>query len=153
MFNLLKILFCFLISNFTFSQKINNKKTPTWFPEHAKYIVANDTLNYRILLPENFDESKTYPLHLFLHGIGERGSDNKKQLTYINKVFSDKRNRKRFPAIVIFPQAPITDSWSSRKLVKSPDNKNYRFKKNSTPTKSLSMGITRKSIPSSLFIQ
>ena len=72
-------IFCFLISNFIFSQEIKNKKTPTWFPEHAKYIVANDTLNYRILLPENFDQSKTYPLHLFLHGIGERGSDNKKQ--------------------------------------------------------------------------
>tara|TARA_B100000427_G_scaffold92492_1_gene76309 strand:- start:11 stop:820 length:810 start_codon:yes stop_codon:yes gene_type:complete len=139
--NSMVFIFCFLISNLIFSQKKATNKKPTWFPEYAKYIVDNDTLNYRILLPENFDESKTYPLHLFLHGIGERGSDNKKQLTYINKVFSNTKNRKRFPAIVIFPQAPITDSWSSRKVVKSSDNKNYRFKKNSIPTKSLSMVI------------
>ena len=142
MYSLRILIFCFLLSNIIFSQKNRNNNKPTWFPEYAKYIVDSDTLNYRILLPENFDKSKTYPLHLFLHGIGERGSDNMKQLTYINKVFSDKRNRKRFPAIVIFPQAPITDSWSSRKLIKSPDNKNYKFKKNSTPTKSLSMVIS-----------
>jgi len=139
MYSLRILIFCFLLSNLIFSQKNRNNNKPTWFPEHARYIVDSDTLNYRILLPQDFDGTKKYPLHLFLHGIGERGSDNKKQLTYINKVFSDKRNRKRFPVIVIFPQAPITDSWSSRKLVKSPDNKNYRFKKNSTPTKSLSM--------------
>ena len=139
MYSLRILIFCFLLSNLIFSQKNRNNKKPSWFPEYAKYIVDSDTLNYRILLPQDFDETKKYPLHLFLHGIGERGSDNMKQLTYINKVFSDKRNRKRFPAIVIFPQAPITDSWSSRKLVKSPDNKNYKFKKNSTPTKSLSM--------------
>ena len=130
------LFFCFNLAN---AQEVKFKKNPNWFPKHARYIVNNDTLNYRILLPQNFDETKKYPLHLFLHGIGERGSDNKKQLTYINKVFSNKRNRKKFPAIVIFPQAPVTDSWSSRELIKSPDNKNYKFKKNSTPTKSLSM--------------
>ena len=85
------LFFCFNLVN---SQEVKFKKNLTWFPEHARYIVDNDTLNYRILLPENFDETKKYPLHLFLHGIGERGSDNKKQLTYINKVFSNKRNRK-----------------------------------------------------------
>ena len=121
------LFFCFNLVN---SQEVKFKKNLTWFPEHARYIVDNDTLNYRILLPENFDETKKYPLHLFLHGIGERGSDNKKQLTYINKVFSNKRNRKKFPAVVIFPQAPLTDSWSSRKLIKSSDNKNYKFNKN-----------------------
>ena len=105
----------FFFSIFSYSQK--NKENPNGFPKHAKYIVDIDTLNYRILLPQDFDETKKYPLHLFLHGIGERGSDNKKQLTYINKVFSNKRNRKKFPAIVIFPQAPLTDSWSSRKLI------------------------------------
>ena len=117
MFSVRLVFIFFIFSKIVFSQ---NKNNPTWFPEYENYIVNNDTLNYRILFPESFDESKIYPLHLFLHGIGERGSDNKKQLTYVNKVFSDKRNRKRFPAIVIFPQAPNTDSWSSRMLVKSP---------------------------------
>ena len=33
------------------------------------------TLNYRYLLPTNYDESKKYPLVFFLHGAGERGDD------------------------------------------------------------------------------
>ena len=102
------IFFCTILFISSLSYAQNIKEKPTWFPKHAKYIANNDTLNYRILLPQNFDETKKYPLHLFLHGIGERGSDNKKQLTYINKVFSNKRNRKKFPAIVIFPQSPAT---------------------------------------------
>ena len=38
-------------------------------------------LKYRLLLPENFDPAQKYPLVLFLHGAGERGDDNKSQLT------------------------------------------------------------------------
>mgnify|MGYP001793325875 CR=1 FL=1 len=33
-------------------------------------------LPYRILFPDNYDQRKKYPLVLFLHGAGERGSDN-----------------------------------------------------------------------------
>ena len=72
------LFFCFNLAN---AQEVKFKKNPNWSPKHARYISNNDTLNYRILLPQNFDETKKYPLHLFLHGIGERGSDNKKQLT------------------------------------------------------------------------
>ena len=35
-----------------------------------------DTLNYRYIVPENMQEGQQYPLVLFLHGAGERGSDN-----------------------------------------------------------------------------
>ena len=34
------------------------------------------TLRYQILYPEHYDQSKEYPLVLFLHGAGERGDDN-----------------------------------------------------------------------------
>ena len=36
------------------------------------------TLPYRILYPDNYDNTKKYPLVLFLHGSGERGNDNEK---------------------------------------------------------------------------
>ena len=40
-----------------------------------QFIQEGDTLNYRILYPEGFSEDKEYPLVLFLHGAGERGSE------------------------------------------------------------------------------
>src|SRR5687768_11303294 len=42
---------------------------------------------YRILFPKNYDPSKKYPLLIFLHGIGERGEDNKKQLTWGSSLY------------------------------------------------------------------
>src|SRR5688572_25857120 len=63
-------------------------------------------LPYRILYPENYDKSKKYPLVLFLHGAGERGKDNEKQLVHGSKLFLRDDIRKNFPAIVVFPQCP-----------------------------------------------
>ena len=40
------------------------------------FTVNNETLPYRILLPQHYDASKKYPLILVLHGAGERGNDN-----------------------------------------------------------------------------
>ncbi|KGE89480.1 MAG: hypothetical protein ACE362_27120 [Phaeodactylibacter xiamenensis] len=51
----------------------------------ARYFVnsAGDSLPYRILFPEGYEEGRqNYPLLLFLHGAGERGQDNKAQLTH-----------------------------------------------------------------------
>ncbi len=70
-------------------------------------------LPYRILFPENYDRSKKYPIVLFLHGAGERGNDNEKQLTHGAKLFLQAENRKKFPAIIIAPQCPEESYWSS----------------------------------------
>ena len=48
--------------------------------ETKQYISQNDTLPYRILLPENYNPNKSYPLVVFLHGAGERGNDNEVRL-------------------------------------------------------------------------
>jgi predicted peptidase len=74
------------------------------------------TLPYRILYPENYDKTKKYPLILFLHGAGERGSDNEKQLTWGAKLFLKDENRKSFPAIVVFPQCPQESFWPTAKV-------------------------------------
>ena len=46
-----------------------------------------DTLQYRLLQPENMKKSEKYPLVLFLHGAGERGNDNERQLTHGGQMF------------------------------------------------------------------
>ena len=108
-------------------------------PDYEKFTAEIGELNYRILYPKNFDESKKYPLTLFLHGIGERGDDNELQLKYIDKVFLNTKNYNYFPSLVIFPQAPLNDNWSSRILI---DNEIRQvFPKDAKPTNSLQLVI------------
>ncbi|WP_373512278.1 prolyl oligopeptidase family serine peptidase [Persicitalea sp.] len=75
-----------------------------------------NTLPYRLLFPENYDKAQKYPLILFLHGAGERGNDNEKQLVHGANMFLDAQNRERFPAIVVMPQCPEESYWSSVKV-------------------------------------
>ncbi|MBX2900028.1 MAG: prolyl oligopeptidase family serine peptidase [Cyclobacteriaceae bacterium] len=76
---------------------------------------ASNGLNlpYRLLLPEKLEAGKKYPVILLLHGAGERGSDNEKQLVHGAKLFATEENRKNFPAIVIAPQCPAEGYWAS----------------------------------------
>ena len=77
------------------------------------FIFENDTLNYRILKPLNYDPNKQYPVHLFLHGSGERGKDNSSQLTHGGSLFLKKENREKYNSWVIFPQCSKNDRWPS----------------------------------------
>ena len=79
--------------------------------EKKSFIYKTDTLNYRILKPLNYDSSKKYPVHLFLHGAGERGNDNESQLIHGSNLFLKENNRKKYPSFVIFPQSPKNDWW------------------------------------------
>lgn len=87
-----------------------------------------DSLYYRMLLPENYDKNKNYPLVLFLHGAGERGNDNERQLTHGSNLFLEPANRKNFPAIVIFPQCPKDKYWidiSIREKIRGKGNPDF----------------------------
>lgn len=80
------------------------------------------TLNYRLYLPKDYDASKSYPMIVFLHGSGERGSDNKAQLKNgILIPFSDPENPIH-DCIVVAPQCPTGYKWVS---VSSWTNVNY----------------------------
>ena len=106
-------------------------------PENEKFVYGDKELAYRILYPQKFDKSKKYPIKLFLHGIGERGNDNESQLTYVDKVFLNKKNYKHYPSIVVFPQAPLTDNWSS--VIR--DGNTLSFPENDPPSNSLNLVI------------
>ncbi len=75
-------------------------------------IVDGDTLPYRLLLPANYDQNKSYPLVLFLHGAGERGTDNELQLVHGAELFLQPEVRAKYPAIVVFPQCAKEMTWS-----------------------------------------
>ena len=74
--------------------------------------VDGNVLPYRMLLPENYDKNKAYPLILFLHGAGERGNDNELQLVHGSARFLDEVERAQYPAIIVFPQCAEETTWS-----------------------------------------
>ncbi|MTI21714.1 phospholipase [Fulvivirga sp. RKSG066] len=89
-------------------------------------------LPFRVLFPENFNQDEKYPVILFLHGAGERGSDNEKQLVHGSDLFI---NQKISPAIVIAPQCPQDDYWAKVDVKRSLEGKRiFSFPAESTPT-------------------
>jgi predicted peptidase len=68
-------------------------------------------LPYRLLTPEPAEAGKRYPLVVFLHGAGERGDDNRRQLTHGAPAFATPQARAQFPCFVIAPQCPAGRRW------------------------------------------
>jgi predicted peptidase len=66
---------------------------------------------YRIMLPKNYNKNKSYPILIFLHGIGERGSDNEKQLIWGSSLFQADSIRENYPAFIVFPQCKSSEYW------------------------------------------
>ena len=71
-------------------------------------------IQYHLMKPVDFDETKSYPLLLFLHGMGGCGSNNRKNLTDagVPKIFADERLRKKYPAFVLVPQCTRGSAWA-----------------------------------------
>lgn len=68
-------------------------------------------LPYRLLAPEKAESGERYPLVLFLHGAGERGDDNERQLRHGGEHFAGADFRQRFPCWVLAPQCPAGRYW------------------------------------------
>src|SRR5690606_9983746 len=102
-------------------------------------VQGGDTLPYRILLPQNYDTTKKYPVIFFLHGAGERGSDNEKQLVHGAKMFLKDSIRKNYPAIVVFPQCNSNSYWSNVLRIYDDSSRTFHFVKDLHPTRPMEM--------------
>lgn len=81
--------------------------------EYNVHVSADgDSLRYRYLEPESRSKNRKYPLVIFLHGAGERGNDNEKQLIHGSQMFLNPVNREKYPAFVLFPQCPAKEYWA-----------------------------------------
>jgi len=108
------------------------------FSKEIKITVSADYLLY---LPKEYSESEKYfPLVLFLHGSGERGTDIEKvEIHGLPKLIAE---GKEFPFIVVSPQCPEEMFWSTDVLSALLDEieANYRVDKNRIYVTGLSMG-------------
>ncbi|WP_421938587.1 alpha/beta hydrolase-fold protein [Pedobacter sp.] len=106
--------------------------------DRGSFIKGKDSIYYRVLFPENFKPTEKYPIIFFLHGSGEKGSDNNSQLTHGGKLFLKNDIRKNFPAIVVFPQCPKNDNWAN--IIVNTNEKGKRtlsFVEGGEPTKTM----------------
>jgi predicted peptidase len=76
-------------------------------PEAGKPVA----FKYRLLQPAIVEPGKKYPAVLFLHGAGERGSDNERQLMYLPTWLAEEENRRRHPCFVVVPQCRADHRW------------------------------------------
>ncbi len=72
--------------------------------------VGGERQRYQVFVPARRGRAAS-PVIVFLHGSGERGSDNQAQVrvgigAYVRRHMAD------FPAIVVFPQAPENTEWN-----------------------------------------
>ena len=103
-------------------------------------------LKYRLLIPEGYDvaQETRFPLVLFLHGAGERGADNRRQLIHGAAQFSKPEHRKKHACFVAAPQCPSGRWWTDSvepvmELVRQLQ-KDYRIDSDRLYVTGLSMG-------------
>jgi predicted esterase len=70
---------------------------------------ANGTIPYRLFRPQGLATGEKAPLILFLHGIGDRGTDNIAQLEWMGGLVNNTRSG-QYAAYVLAPQID-THSW------------------------------------------
>ena len=86
--------------------------------DYAKYAKAEwvkgelNGLKFQIYAPDAYERDEPIPLVVFLHGVGERGNDNEKQLNRLPKTFASPGNQAKRPCIVAAPQCPSKKYWS-----------------------------------------
>jgi len=65
---------------------------------------------YQVYVPLDHDLTQRWPVVLFLHGAGERGTDGTRA-TQVGLAEAIRWNREWFPALVVFPQVAWADSF------------------------------------------
>jgi len=80
-------------------------------------------LRYRLLRPVEQGRGRHYPLLVYLHGAGQRGSDNRRQLLDLPSRMIEPEYRERCNCFVLAPQCPEHGDWSSYTLLDGDDSR------------------------------
>jgi predicted peptidase len=83
---------------------------PTGFLDRT-LTISGETYRYQVYVPADYNRTRTWPVVLFLHGGGERGTDGLIQ-TEVGIGSAIRRFASRFPAIVVMPQARAPLGWT-----------------------------------------
>ena len=81
---------------------------------------GNDAISYRLYSPE-LVEGETYPLVIWLHGFGERGTDNETTLRSNRGAvaFAEEEVQSKYPSFVMAAQASSSRAWTGEGMIDS----------------------------------
>ncbi len=103
--------FCVVALAVFLASPVFARKPETGFLDRT-ITVEGATYKYQVFLPENWSTNQKWPIILFLHGAGERGSDGLVQ-TDVGIGTAVRKDRTRFPAVIVIPQCKSGDWWSA----------------------------------------
>lgn len=75
------------------------------------YCWSDNGMPYRYYVPENYSNEYAYPVVLFLHGAGERGTDNESTLIHVLQDWFNDTTSPIYQSIIIVPQCPKGEQW------------------------------------------
>src|SRR5215471_2215696 len=79
------------------------------------YESGTDSIPYRLFIPSNYTAVSNYPLVLYLHGSGERGTNNDTQFGETGAlVFIT--NQTQYPSFMVAPECPPTGRWTNSNI-------------------------------------
>jgi predicted peptidase len=88
----------------------NDAATTERFEARTHRSESGGSLPYRLFRPADLRKDAKYPMLVFLHGAGERGTDNASQLTWGGKVLAEAVQAEE-KCFVIAPQCPPERQW------------------------------------------
>ncbi|MEY3175834.1 MAG: hypothetical protein RLZZ436_3748 [Planctomycetota bacterium] len=149
MFRLFRwVVCCLLVAGAGFADEPSAKPAGELYEAKVFKSPQNESqvVNYRLLIPDGYDAApdSRFPLVLFLHGAGERGADNRRQLIHGAAQFSTPERRRKYACFVAAPQCPGGRWWSDSlepvmELVKQLQS-DYRIDSSRLYVTGLSMG-------------
>jgi poly(3-hydroxybutyrate) depolymerase len=80
---------------------------------------GDSALKYRLLVPKAYKPGTALPLIVWLHGSGEKGTDNTAPLLALDRTFL--ADAEKCPAFVLVPQCPDRTAWHAVGFNKVPD--------------------------------
>ena len=97
---MLVVVFCMIPR----AQAVDVKNSLAEDYEHEE---TGETIPYRLVLPDVYDEKYQFPLVVFFHGAGERGRENERQLDNCVQQIADNMPK----AIILVPQCSHNNQW------------------------------------------
>ena len=107
------LMYLFLLAAMAISPAVPRataRKIETGFLDRT-VTVAGVEYKYQVFVPDNWTSKASWPVILFLHGAGERGDDGLIQ-TEVGIGTTIRRDRSRFPAVVVMPQCRKNVWWA-----------------------------------------
>ena len=78
--------------------------------------LGGETYRYQVYVPVEWTKAHKWPVALFLHGNGGQGSDGSFHVSWSTLPRAILEHRKRFPAVIVFPQAREGTWWSTPRM-------------------------------------